>query len=226
MRIHLAALSVAALFVLFGPRPQGSQALEQGIPLGDLMRPIATHTPTPPHPEVPTDHAPSISQLTPNIGGSTTTTTNLPGSTGASSGAPAGAPGTNLGTATTVGNSTPGLNVQNPGLGSTTPYNATVGGAPPAAVTPSTGGPVTGNAPAPASGGSSTTAAAPATSANGAPASAAAPAGNAPPTSATPAGAAPSDVPAPSSPPATPAPAPTGPSGIPSPADIPGGDHP
>ena len=39
MRIHLASLAVASLFVLAGPRPASSQALFEGIPLGDLVRP-------------------------------------------------------------------------------------------------------------------------------------------------------------------------------------------
>ena len=58
MRIHLAALAVAALFVLAGPRPGNVRALADGIPLGDLVRPKAAVTATPPataQPEVPTE---------------------------------------------------------------------------------------------------------------------------------------------------------------------------
>ena len=38
MRIHLAALAAASLFVLAVPRPPSQRAMVQGIPLGDLVR--------------------------------------------------------------------------------------------------------------------------------------------------------------------------------------------
>src|SRR5206468_6156877 len=70
MRIHLAALAAAALFVLAAPRPGSEQVLRQGIPLGDLVRPPAPGTTNiapaqTARPEVPTERNPAISQFTP-----------------------------------------------------------------------------------------------------------------------------------------------------------------
>ncbi|MCA1663735.1 MAG: hypothetical protein LC659_05630, partial [Myxococcales bacterium] len=60
MRIHLAALAATSLFVLAAPRPESEQALRQGIPLGDLVRPVA-----------PTERNTAITQFTPPSSSST-----------------------------------------------------------------------------------------------------------------------------------------------------------
>ena len=61
MRIHLAALAAAALFVLAAPRPGSEQALLQGIPLGDLVRPAPPGTTS----VAPTQTAPAPTQTAP-----------------------------------------------------------------------------------------------------------------------------------------------------------------
>ena len=152
MRIHLATLLAASLFVLLGPRPRGGQALSEGIPLGDLVRPKGTTTAgTSSRPEVPSERTPTISQLTPPMGGtpsSSSTTmpepssTTTPGasstSTGTTSGATIGTPSGSVG-----GVNTPGVNLANPGLPQTTPYSSTVGGVGSSNPLPPTGTPST-----------------------------------------------------------------------------------
>lgn len=95
MRIHLAALAVASLFVLVGPRSPWSPTSLQGIPLGDLVR-SSPKTATPP-PSVPTRASPTeMAQVAPapattgempstplsgTFGSTTATNPSLPGAT-------------------------------------------------------------------------------------------------------------------------------------------------
>ncbi|HEX9100891.1 MAG TPA: hypothetical protein VF997_01740 [Polyangia bacterium] len=150
MRIHLAALAVASLFVLAGPRPLTVQALFEGIPLGDLVRPkpaSPTTTTTTARPEVPTERNPAISQLSPSTNGGSTPALSTPGAPtpGTTLSTPpvgsSGAPGTTgtLGTpSTSVGGTlTPGVNLANPSLPSSMPSTSTTtGGVPTQSPTP------------------------------------------------------------------------------------------
>jgi hypothetical protein len=136
MRIHVAALAALSLLVLAGPRAESSQARLQGIPLGDLVR--VRPTTNAPKPEVPTEPNPTLTQLTPGLGGTSSTGSVSPPTGSVGSETTLGTPGSTTGTpSSSLGGAAP--NLTTPGLPSATPNGSTVGGAP-TTTTPNTTG--------------------------------------------------------------------------------------
>jgi hypothetical protein len=121
MRIHSVALVAAGLLAL---------PVAAGIPLGDLVRPKATtiagtSAAPPPKPEVPNERNPAITQ----VSDTSSMTGNSPtwGTTSSPSSTPT--PSSGLGAGQHI-ETTPGINLQNPGLPPTTASSQTVGGIP------------------------------------------------------------------------------------------------